>query len=242
MSSYCGSAAEETDIASVRMEVQSLALLSGLRIWHCHKLWSRSQMWHGSGVAVVVASAGSWSSYLTPSWERPHAAGGSQTKTKQTHTHNNNNNTHTDLNPVSARKEITPKNQWDGGRTLSPQENCRPGQHLDFCHVRPWAEKPVTLLLDSNCERNLCCFHLLKLWSFVIPHKGKRIYPKLIYLPIYVASRSRSNSSFGPPRGILELCGRSSFACHCFLFSLLIVCLLYPLALFIHFFSSVFPF
>ena len=32
MSSYCGSAAEETDIASVRMEVQSLALLSGLRI------------------------------------------------------------------------------------------------------------------------------------------------------------------------------------------------------------------
>ena len=41
------------NIVSVRMRVQSLALLSGLRIWHCHKLWHRSQIWQGSGVAVV---------------------------------------------------------------------------------------------------------------------------------------------------------------------------------------------
>ena len=30
---------------SVRMQIQSLALLSGLRILYCHKLWHRSQMW-----------------------------------------------------------------------------------------------------------------------------------------------------------------------------------------------------
>jgi len=33
-----------TRLVSITMRVQSLASLSGLRIWHCHKLWSRSQM------------------------------------------------------------------------------------------------------------------------------------------------------------------------------------------------------
>ena len=42
-------------LASMRMQVQSPASLSGvLRIWHCHELWCRSQMWLGSGVAVAV--------------------------------------------------------------------------------------------------------------------------------------------------------------------------------------------
>ena len=35
--------------------VQSMAPLSGLRIPCCHKLWCRSQTWHGFGVAVAVA-------------------------------------------------------------------------------------------------------------------------------------------------------------------------------------------
>ena len=34
--------------------VQSLALLSGLRIRHCHELQYRVQMWLGSCVAVAV--------------------------------------------------------------------------------------------------------------------------------------------------------------------------------------------
>ena len=42
-------------IVSVRMWVQGLALLSGLRIQRCHKLQCRSQMWLGSSVAVAVA-------------------------------------------------------------------------------------------------------------------------------------------------------------------------------------------
>ena len=45
---------EGHDIVSLMMQVQSLALLSGLRIQHCHKLWHRSKMWFRSSVAVAV--------------------------------------------------------------------------------------------------------------------------------------------------------------------------------------------
>ena len=51
----------------MRMWVQSLALLSGLRIWYCQELWCRSQMWLRSHVAVAVVKVGSCSSNLTPS-------------------------------------------------------------------------------------------------------------------------------------------------------------------------------
>ena len=57
----------------MRMGVWPLALLSGLRIWHCRKLWHSLQMWLGSGVAVawVVAAAPIW----PPGWKLPYAAG-----------------------------------------------------------------------------------------------------------------------------------------------------------------------
>ena len=42
---------------TVRLKVQSLVLLSGLRIWCCCELWCRSQMWLRSRVAVAVAVA-----------------------------------------------------------------------------------------------------------------------------------------------------------------------------------------
>ena len=47
----------------MRTRVQSLALLSGLRIWVCRELWCRLQMLLWSGVAV--AQAGSCSSNST---------------------------------------------------------------------------------------------------------------------------------------------------------------------------------
>ena len=40
---------------TMRLWVQSLALLSGLGVWHCHELWYRLQTQFGSGVAVAVA-------------------------------------------------------------------------------------------------------------------------------------------------------------------------------------------
>ena len=51
----------------MRTQVLSLTLISGLRIWHCHELWSRSQTQLGSGVAVAVVQARSHSSDSTPS-------------------------------------------------------------------------------------------------------------------------------------------------------------------------------
>ena len=51
----------------MRMWVQSLASLSGLRIRHRHELWCRSQTRLRPHVAVAVAQAGSCSLNLTPS-------------------------------------------------------------------------------------------------------------------------------------------------------------------------------
>ena len=51
----------------MRMWVGSLALLSGLRTRHCHKLWYRLQVQLGSRVAVAVVYASSCSSNSTPS-------------------------------------------------------------------------------------------------------------------------------------------------------------------------------
>ena len=56
-----------TQLVSIRMGVQPLVPLSGLRIQLCHKLWCRLQMWLRSHVAVAVAQACSGSSNLTPS-------------------------------------------------------------------------------------------------------------------------------------------------------------------------------
>ena len=51
----------------MRVWVQFLASLRGLRIWCCHKLWHRLQMWFESGVAVAVVQASNCSSDSTPS-------------------------------------------------------------------------------------------------------------------------------------------------------------------------------
>ena len=50
-SSHRGSVVNEP----MRTRVQSLALLSGLRIWCCCELWCRLQIQLGSGVSVAVA-------------------------------------------------------------------------------------------------------------------------------------------------------------------------------------------
>ena len=43
---------KQIGLVSMRTQVRSLALLRGLRIWHCCELWCRSQMRLGSGIAV----------------------------------------------------------------------------------------------------------------------------------------------------------------------------------------------
>ena len=59
---------------TMRLQVRSLALLRGLRIWHCRELWSRSQTQLGSGVAEAAAAAGSCIAPVGPlAWEFPYA-------------------------------------------------------------------------------------------------------------------------------------------------------------------------
>ena len=67
----------------MRLQVRSLAMLSGLRVQHCCKLQHRSQMWLRSHVAVAVvqASAASLPGLLT--WELPYAAGAALKQTNE---------------------------------------------------------------------------------------------------------------------------------------------------------------
>ena len=52
---------KQIQLVTMRLWVQSLASLSGLKIWHCRELWHKSQMWRRSGVAVAVVKADSYS-------------------------------------------------------------------------------------------------------------------------------------------------------------------------------------
>ena len=54
-------------LASMRMQVQFLASISGVGTWRCHELWSRSQMWLGFRVAIAVVQASNCSSDWIPS-------------------------------------------------------------------------------------------------------------------------------------------------------------------------------
>ena len=56
-SSHCGTA-EMIQLVTMRLQVQSLALLSGLRILCCCELWCRSKKQLGSCVAMAVTQAG----------------------------------------------------------------------------------------------------------------------------------------------------------------------------------------
>ena len=59
----------------MRMWVQSLASLSGLRIQHCCELWHRSQTWLGSHIAVALAYAAAIVLIGPLAWKPPYAAG-----------------------------------------------------------------------------------------------------------------------------------------------------------------------
>ena len=57
------------------LRVHSLALLGGLRIWHCHELWSRLQTQLRSCVAVALTAL------IWPlAWEPPYGTGAAQEK------------------------------------------------------------------------------------------------------------------------------------------------------------------
>ena len=62
-----------TNLGSVHEDAgSSLALLSGLRIWHCRELRCRSQMWPGSSIAVAVAVAEAAAPIGPLAWKLPY--------------------------------------------------------------------------------------------------------------------------------------------------------------------------
>ena len=68
-SSFCSSGRLQTQLVSMRMWVQPLALLSGLRIQRYYELWYRSKTQLRSHVAVAVVKASSYSFDSTSSLE-----------------------------------------------------------------------------------------------------------------------------------------------------------------------------
>ena len=62
----------------MRMWVRSLALLSGLEIWHCHELWCSHR--HGLDCELWL-----WCrlAAVSPSWEPPHASGAALKRKKE---------------------------------------------------------------------------------------------------------------------------------------------------------------
>ena len=70
-------------LGTKRLRVQSLASLSGLRIWGCHELWCSLQMRLRSGVAVALTQAGCNSSNQTPSLGIPMCRGYGLQQTKK---------------------------------------------------------------------------------------------------------------------------------------------------------------
>ena len=79
-------------LLSMRMRIQSLASLPGLRIWHCSELQCRLQTPPRSCIAVVVVQAGSYSSDLIPSPETSicHRSSSEKQQNKTTTTKTNN--------------------------------------------------------------------------------------------------------------------------------------------------------
>ena len=70
--------AQQVMNSSIHEEVCLISgLTSGLRIWHCHEQWHRSQRRLRSHVAIAVVQAGTCSSELIDplAWELPCAAG-----------------------------------------------------------------------------------------------------------------------------------------------------------------------
>ena len=60
---------------TMRLWVESLASLSGLRIWRCCELWYRSQMWLGLALLWLWCRPGATAPIGPLGWEPLYAAG-----------------------------------------------------------------------------------------------------------------------------------------------------------------------
>ena len=62
-------------LGTMTLQVPSLASLSGLRIWRCHKLWCRLQTQLGSGLLWLWCRPTAGALIGPLAWESPYATG-----------------------------------------------------------------------------------------------------------------------------------------------------------------------
>ena len=118
----------------MRMQVRSPASLSELRIWHCRKLWCRSQTWFRSCMVVVVA--GGYSCNSTPSPGTSICPGCGPKKTNNNNSKNLKNKTQKISRPWGchqgergARRMTLVEHHEDPGEGRDPGK----GQSAQFC-------------------------------------------------------------------------------------------------------------
>ena len=70
-------------LGPMRLQVQSLASLSGLRIRHCHELWCGWQMRLRSGIAMAVGRPAAVAPIRPLAWEPLYAAGAAPKRKKK---------------------------------------------------------------------------------------------------------------------------------------------------------------
>ena len=156
--------------------IQSLALLSGLRIRHCRELWRRSQTQLGSGVAVAVTQASSCSSNSTPSLGTSICHGCRPKK----HIHKKGM-----LNGVPAVVQWDQWHLWSAGMQAFPELQPRLQVRL---RSDPWPRNTI-------CRRVAEKKNSLKkvMLAFLLWHIGLKIQ-----LPEFPSWRSRNKSNQEP--------------------------------------------
>ena len=81
----------------MRFRVQSLALLSGLRIWRCCELWCRLQMRSDPALLWLWCRLVATAPIIPLAWESPYAAGAAQEIAKRQKTNKQTKNQQHDL-------------------------------------------------------------------------------------------------------------------------------------------------
>ena len=74
---------KQIQLVSTRLQVRSLASLTGLRIRHCHELWCRSQMLLRFSIAVGWCRLAATAPIRPLAQEPPYAAEAALEKTKK---------------------------------------------------------------------------------------------------------------------------------------------------------------
>ena len=115
-------------LGTTRLRVWSLASLSGLRIWCCRELWSRSQTWLRSGIAVALAGSNSSDLTLACWTSICHRCGPKKTKEDKKEKENRANKTFGDIAKAVLTEKFVALNAYTEKEENSRISNLIPTQ------------------------------------------------------------------------------------------------------------------